>query len=295
MAAIEMQIKKTKISLLLMAFFALQISFTSTAHSETGQNKDQQLAEKLFSTYLAKHKNVQVDTARLILAPAQSKTTPALLVRFASPQTCRNNACMTTILMPENGNWKVVLEKHAKEIRIQKKVGPNGLYNLDIDGEVWEWTGGPTFYPKVSSLGEDFDATKTKAPNRIARAMEKILTSPEWLKIHHYSHNDNFNFNGTRIFPNNNASVWFVYAYAGGECSLSGCPSAVILDAPSGQKPLWVGLSDGSGSVSKSSLKQNGWSDILIIRRLGFDTLSYNGQYYKLSGTSYPSKITPAP
>lgn len=260
------------------------------AHAEA-VNSDKQIVQSVFQSYLAKHKGTRLDTARTPISPTAS----ALIVRFVSKETCREGYCTTAVLLfsEEDQNWHVAFERHVKDLRVVKRTGRAGLYYIEADKSIWEWNGGPSFLPLLSSVGEVFNTLKTKAPARIERAFTDILHSPQWKQRYPFTGNAIYNFSASRISANKDTAVWFAYAYAPGVCGDTGCPSAVFRDSPDGPITMWVGKSDGDGAVSDSS--RSGWKDILVTTRKGYKGLSFDGSRYLETYTSYQSSYTRSP
>ncbi|WP_167375126.1 hypothetical protein [Acetobacter malorum] len=255
-------------------------------------SEDQEIARTTFQSYLQRHKNVRLDTVRSEI----SSTATALIVRFASSETCRSGFCTTALLIysKESESWEVAFERHVKDLRIIKKPGPAGLYFLKADDVVWEWSGGPAYYPVISSLGEPFSTLKNRAPNRISERFSEILHSGEWLKYHPYSGKSDYKISASKVPANPATSIWFAYAYAPGECGDTGCPSALFQDTADGPTALWLGASDGEGATAAEAAS-GGWRDILVTTRQGYKGLKYGAGRYKESYTSYQSSYTPSP
>jgi hypothetical protein len=246
-----------------------------------------------FGSFISDHPGIDVKTSEVDL---QGKGVASLIVKFQSDLTCTaDGRCETAVLFFDRKKWSTVFEHAVKDIALAPSAnlaGSNNMASFVVDGGIrWVWSGYTTYLPDINSLGTPFPKDKPASLNIGKLAASAISQLPDLSVLFQKGASITFTSSEVNLGA---AQAVMVRAYSPGDCSnTEGCPHVLLAQTKTGVQLVWSGQTPGEGAVLATST--NGYRDIALASLSGYKILKFDGQVYKVSETSYPSKFTPAP
>jgi hypothetical protein len=251
------------------------------------------IAYKIYGSYISDQP--KGGTVQVAMVDLDHNDMAAIAVRFVNSQVCdSDNACHTTILAYESGQWHEVFSH--KTISLAVKNGPANLpAQLVSDGHiVWQPVEAPmgdgiAYYPVLGSYTD----SPVIAPDQPANSMEVAAANadlfpkgpPKYLKASDYTVAA-LNVGGV---PKTLYEIMDNNFY---DCGDAGCPVTIV-----DENGVSVMDTTSHGLISLSDATTNGVKNIVIASFAGLDTYAWDSEnlVYRLKATTYTSKVTPIP
>lgn len=252
---------------------------------------------KLYHNFITGHPDVQVVSDVIDL---DGKGVGSIITQFRSPSTCNTDGCVTTVVSynPKTKTWKEILNHRTNSMWIggpsPTTSGANMKQFVTSDGLLWRWIGKDTYYADLRSVSKLWPDNSTPTYGARKRFVEKNLK-----KFSEYidSKTSNGDIFETPITLNGIGGQYLMVYNQMSICSaVLGCPFMIIQgDSNNNYKIIANGTYSGLGGTITSDAGKDNYNPIVVQFGNSLDFYKYDGNYYQLYKTTYPSKVTRTP
>lgn len=252
---------------------------------------------KLYHKFLENHPDIQVVSNVIDL---NGSGVGSIFIQFHSPNTCNVDGCITTIVSYNQNtkSWTEIFNHRTKEMWIggvsPSSSGENMKQIVTSDGLLWRWIGKDSYYAdlrSISKLWPDSDLHETYGQRK------KFAFSNIYKIINEdYKNINKGTFQELSLTLNGVGGQYLMVYNNIDVCSMSlGCPYMIINGGGDNYKIIGNGWYNGLGGTITSEKGTDNFNPIVVQFGDGLNYYNYDGKYYQLYKTTYPSKVTRTP
>lgn len=276
----------TCVSMLSIATFNIaHATTTNIDFKEDVASPDYKMAKMIFGEFIQRHPDIHLKVAEIDL---NSDDVAELAIRLESNSTCKDNSCLTSVMMYLPEGWKEIFHHHTETLSLNGKPQKDSMLNLVQDNNIlWKWDGTSKYRIDIASLGNfsPFGVNYVPAKSKVIIVASKELGIPVesggW-----FATPINTGINGHQS--------WWVYCNSNDAEGSWGRSMALV--APVNGEWKVVLRTITGGDIAVLPTQTNNANDLAIMDNSGIGYWKWNGKdAYILTSTSYTSNVTPSP